>query len=80
MCNCFVAEDRKLRRLIGCAFVSFLTPEALLPPPWPTLKPVRFYISNMAVLPDHRRRGVARALLQACERLGEHPAAVSVML
>lgn len=45
--------------------------EAALPPPWPTSKPARFYMSNLAVLPEHRRRGAALALLQACELLGK---------
>ena len=42
-----------------------------MPPPWPTTKPARFYMSNLAVLPEHRRRGAALALLQACELLGK---------
>ena len=46
-----------------------LQPEAALPPPFPTAKPRRAYISNMAVLQQHRRRGVATALLRQCERM-----------
>lgn len=42
----------------------------VLPPPLPTSKPLRFYMSNLAVLPGQRRRGVAAALVRACERLG----------
>ena len=44
-------------------------PEAALPPPFPTAKPRRAYISNMAVLQQYRRRGVATALLRQCERM-----------
>ncbi len=58
---------------MGCAFTSMVAPEALLPPPWPTTKPLRFYMSNLGVLQTHRRRVVARALLEACEVLGEMP-------
>lgn len=70
MCSGFVAEDRASGELIGCAFASFLAAEAMLPPPWPTSKPARYYMSNLAVLPEHRRRGAALALLKACELLG----------
>ena len=70
MCTGFIAADRRSGELIGCAFASFMAAEALLPPPWPTSKPPRFYTSNLAVLPEHRRRGAALALLKACELLG----------
>ena len=77
MCTGFVAEDSASGELIGCAFASFLAAEAMMPPPWPTSKPVRYYMSNLAVLPEHRRRGAALALLKACELLGgcslDHP-------
>lgn len=72
-CACLVAEDVEQSSLVGCAFTSMVAPEALLPPPWPTTKPLRFYMSNLGVLQTHRRRGVARALLEACEVLGEMP-------
>jgi GNAT superfamily N-acetyltransferase len=71
MCTGFVAQERASGALIGCAFASFMAAEAAMPPPWPTTKPARFYMSNLAVLPEHRRRGAALALLQACELLGE---------
>ncbi|KXZ47309.1 hypothetical protein GPECTOR_36g34 [Gonium pectorale] len=44
-------------------------PEALLPPPFPSNKPFRLYVSNMSVLPAHRRRGLAKRLLGECERV-----------
>lgn len=47
----------------------------LLPPPFPTTKPLRLYCSNMAVSPAHRRKGLATALLQRCQRLGKPSAA-----
>ena len=71
MCTGFVAQERASGALIGCAFASFMAAEAAMPPPWPTSKPARFYMSNLAVLPEHRRRGAALALLQACELLGK---------
>lgn len=71
MCTCFVAREGGAGgEPVGCALASFLAPEAALPPPWPTAKPLRLYMSNLAVLPAHQRRGVAAALLHACEVLG----------
>lgn len=71
MCTCFVARVGGAGgEPVGCALASFLAPEAALPPPWPTAKPLRLYMSNLAVLPEHQRRGVAAALLRACEVLG----------
>eukprot|EP00198_Chlamydomonas_reinhardtii_P004477 XP_001693813.1 predicted protein [Chlamydomonas reinhardtii] len=43
--------------------------EALLPPPFPSNKPYRLYVSNMSVVPAHRRRGLAKRLLLQCERV-----------
>ena len=71
MCTGFIAANRASGEPVGCAFASFLAAEAMLPPPWPTSKPARFYMSNLAVLPEHRRRGGALALLKACELLGQ---------
>ncbi|CAL8465370.1 g4906 [Coccomyxa elongata] len=79
-CACLVAEDVEQSSLVGCAFTSMVAPEALLPPPWPTTKPLRFYMSNLGVLQTHRRRGVARALLEACEVLGRRWGEDSVWL
>ncbi|KAL4439267.1 hypothetical protein ABPG77_004169 [Micractinium sp. CCAP 211/92] len=63
-----VAEDCSSGEVLGCAAVSLAQPEAALPPPFPTSKPRRVYVSNIAVLPQHRRQGVGTLLLQTCER------------
>ncbi|KAL4428386.1 hypothetical protein ABPG75_002475 [Micractinium tetrahymenae] len=63
-----VAEDCVSGEVLGCAAVSLAQPEAALPPPFPTSKPRRVYVSNIAVLPQHRRQGVGSLLLQQCER------------
>ncbi|GLI61862.1 hypothetical protein VaNZ11_004370, partial [Volvox africanus] len=56
-------------KVVGAATLSLMQPEALLPPPFPSGKPFRLYVSNMSVLPSHRRRGLARRLLLQCERV-----------
>lgn len=58
-------------RLAACVTLTLTQPEAILPPPFPSGKPYRAYVGNMAVLPQHRRRGLAQQLLARCERLGE---------
>ncbi|GIL75593.1 hypothetical protein Vretimale_15119 [Volvox reticuliferus] len=55
--------------VVAGATLSLMQPEALLPPPFPSSKPFRLYVSNMSVLPSHRRRGLARRLLLQCERV-----------
>jgi ribosomal protein S18 acetylase RimI-like enzyme len=63
------------QRLLGAS--SFLALEgarplgiavAALEPP---VNPVEVYIDQVVVAPAHRRRGLARVLLQQCERLGQ---------
>lgn len=65
---CCACHD--LPRTTSCclALPRTLQPEAALPPPFPTTKPRRTYVSNIATLPQHRRKGVASALLRQCER------------
>ncbi|KAF6255684.1 hypothetical protein COO60DRAFT_193031 [Scenedesmus sp. NREL 46B-D3] len=58
-------------RLLGTATLSLMQAEAALPPPFPSSAPLRAYISNMAVLPQARRQGIATALVGACGRIGE---------
>lgn len=65
-----LAEDAATGRLLGSVTLSLTRCEAALPPPLPTSKPLRLYISNMVVDPEARRRGVATELLGACMRLG----------
>lgn len=50
--------------------MSMMQPEALLPAPFPSTVPYRAYLYNMGVLTKHRRKGVAKALVQACMRTG----------
>jgi ribosomal protein S18 acetylase RimI-like enzyme len=57
--------------VLGTAALAMMQPEALLPPPFPANAPWRLYLSNMAVANSHRRRGLARTLLRAAERVGE---------
>jgi ribosomal protein S18 acetylase RimI-like enzyme len=47
--------------------LSWRVPDAALPPPFPSSRPQRLYISNMAVAPAARRRGIALALLASAE-------------
>jgi ribosomal protein S18 acetylase RimI-like enzyme len=51
------------------AVLAWCVPDAALPPPFPSSRPQRLYISNMAVAPSYRRTGIATALLSATERL-----------
>ena len=56
-----------------------LAAEALLPPPFPSTAPLRFYVGNVTVTPEARRRGVATSLLQRCELLGVRTAVVRLL-
>ncbi len=64
-------QEQRRREVVGTVALCLSQPEALLPPPFPSAAPTRLYVSNMAVAPGHRRRGVARALLRASVRVGE---------
>ena len=66
--RCLVATQPATEEVAGCVALSLARPEAALPPPFPTNKQLRCYVSNMAVAEGHRRRGLAAALLQECER------------
>lgn len=63
------AAGRGLMAPVGTLMLSVTQPQALLPPPFPSSSPPRLYISNMAVAPAWRRRGVASRLLAAADRL-----------
>lgn len=67
---CLVATDPAAGdAVVAAATVAVRTPEATLPPPFPTNATERAYVANMAVRPDYRRRGVASALLARCEQV-----------
>ena len=44
-------------------------PDAPFPPPFPTSKPYRAYLANMAVAPEARRSGVATSVIRYSERM-----------
>ena len=68
---CFIAEDRNTSQVVGCVALTLAKPEAVLPPPFPTSARIRCYVSNVAVAPEHRRRGVASFLIGKCERVAK---------
>ena len=70
-----LAEDEGLdagagSQIVGCAVVSILAPEALLPPPFPSAAPLRCCISNLATSAAHRKKGIATMLVKRCECVG----------
>lgn len=56
---------------IAYALLSVTQPEALLPKPFPSTRPFRLYLDAISVSSHHQRRGLARRLVAACERIGE---------
>ena len=66
--NCLLAVDALTGEVVAGAALTLARPEAALPPPLPTTKRHRAYVSNVAVAPAWRRRGVASAVLARCER------------
>lgn len=66
---CLVAEERCSGEIAACVALSLGRPQAALPPPFPSSAPLQCYVSNMAVAPGHRRKGLAGSLLARCERL-----------
>jgi ribosomal protein S18 acetylase RimI-like enzyme len=67
--TCIIAEERSTRAVVAAAVLSLARPEAALPPPFPTFKPLKAYVSNVAVAEAHRRRGLATLLLRKAERV-----------
>lgn len=55
--------------LAGCVNVSMFQAAAALPAPFPSLAPWVPYVSSLAVSPDQRRKGVAKRLIDQCERI-----------
>ena len=67
--TCLVAETREGEEILGCLTLTLAAAEAMFPPPFPTRKPLRLYVSNIAVRGEHRRQGAAKALLLRAEDL-----------
>jgi ribosomal protein S18 acetylase RimI-like enzyme len=57
-------------QVVGYLLLRPTQAQAVLPPPLPSTAPFRMYVEALAVLPGHRRQGVASALLSAAARLG----------
>ena len=67
---CLLAENDK-GETVASVTVSMTIPDAKLPPPFPTSGIQRFYIGNMVVREDYRRKGVATFMLDKCETLAK---------
>ena len=65
----YVAPPPGTREIIGSATLQVCVPDAPLPPPFPTSRPYRSYLANMAVCPEARRRGVATSVIRYAERV-----------
>jgi len=57
------------REIIASATLQVCVPDAPFPPPFPTSRPYRSYLANMAVAPEARRSGVATKVIAYSERL-----------
>lgn len=64
-----LTKDGKKRELIASATLQVCVPDSALPPPFPSSKPYRSYLANVAVAPEARRSGVATAIIRYSERL-----------
>ena len=63
--------------MVGCCIVVLKVLGAILPPPFPSRQPARFYVGSLAVQSHWRRRGAGSAMLCAVETLGAlHPVLV----
>ena len=62
-------KNGKKRELIASATLQVCVPDSALPPPFPSSKPYRSYLANVAVAPEARRSGVATAIIAYSERL-----------
>ena len=66
---CNVVEEISSGNIVAISMLSLAFPEAILPAPFPTSKPLRAYFSNLAVDEKHRRKGLASRLLKKSERI-----------
>ena len=62
-------KDGKPRERIASATLQVCVPDSAFPPPFPSSKPYRSYLANVAVAPEARRSGVATAIIRYSERL-----------
>ncbi|QDZ21906.1 N-acetyltransferase domain-containing protein [Chloropicon primus] len=67
---CLLAENDD-GEIVASVTVSMTVPDAKLPPPFPTRGVQRFYIGNMVVREDYRRKGLATSMLRECEKLAK---------
>jgi len=57
------------RALIASATLQVCVPDSAFPPPFPSWKPYRSYLANVAVAPEARRSGVASKIIAYAERI-----------
>eukprot|EP01025_Chloroclados_australasicus_P036486 TRINITY_DN371_c0_g3_i2.p1 TRINITY_DN371_c0_g3~~TRINITY_DN371_c0_g3_i2.p1 ORF type:complete len:439 (+),score=38.10 TRINITY_DN371_c0_g3_i2:193-1509(+) len=67
----FQQQRQQYIEVIGSATISVSRVEASLPPPFPSDKQFRMYLTNVSVKEPCRRRGVATRLIKAAEVLGQ---------
>mmetsp|Transcript_22564 Transcript_22564/g.24908 ORF Transcript_22564/g.24908 Transcript_22564/m.24908 type:complete len:253 (+) Transcript_22564:134-892(+) len=71
----FVAIDNKqvgAQQILGFVDIDTRPPTRPVDPPRP-------YMSDLAVHPDHRRKGIARSLIETCEKLAQEQYSSIVM-
>ena len=59
------------REIVASATLQACVPDAPFPPPFPTSRPYRAYLANVAVAPEARRQGVASAIIEKSERVAK---------
>jgi len=65
-------DDRVVpRSVVSSATLQVCVPDAPLPPPFPSARPYRAYLANVAVAPEARRAGVATAVIARAERISK---------
>jgi len=66
--NVFFLENEQ-GEVVASVAASMTIPDPKLPPPFPAKGIPRFYLGNMVVREDYRRKGIATDLLRECETL-----------